>query len=98
MQFATTIHYKSKQNKQQEDQMIVYLKCFAILASDAVCDYRSSAPFDLPAGQTILNLIERLGMAREAVKIAFVNNKIAAMDTVLADGDRVALAPAVGGM
>lgn len=32
------------------------------------------------------------------VKIAFVNSRKVDLDTVLADGDRVGLTPAVGGM
>ncbi len=78
--------------------MKIYLKCFATLASGEHCDHRNATPFDLPTGQTVKNLLQRVGVAREAVKIAFVNNRIAGMDTVLAEGDRVALAPAVGGM
>ncbi|MDJ0809359.1 MAG: MoaD/ThiS family protein [Desulfobacterales bacterium] len=78
--------------------MKIYLKCFASLTNEEHCDHRNATPFDVPAGQTVNNLLTRVGVAREAVKIAFVNNRIAGMDTVLADGDRVALAPAVGGM
>jgi len=32
------------------------------------------------------------------VKIAFVNSRVVNFDTVLSEGDRVGLAPAVGGM
>ncbi len=78
--------------------MKVQLKCFATLAENEACDYSDATTFDLPTGQTVKNLIQRIGVAREAVKIAFVNNRIAGFETVLADGDRVALAPAVGGM
>lgn len=78
--------------------MNINVKCFATLANAEKCDYRAAASFDLPAGQTIKNLLSRLGVDREAVKIAFVNNRIAGLDKVLEDGDQVALAPAVGGM
>ena len=78
--------------------MKIYMKCFATLARKDSCDHRNATPFDLPAGQTVKNLLQRVGVARDTVKIAFVNNRIAGMDTVLAEGDRVALAPAVGGM
>ena len=78
--------------------MKIHVKCFATFARDEKCDYRLATSYDLPAGQTIKALLKRLGVAREAVKIAFVNNRIVALDTILNDGDRVALAPAVGGM
>ncbi len=78
--------------------MKIYVKCFATFAREGTCDYRWATPFDLPAGQTIKVLLRRLGVAREAVKIAFVNNRIVPLDKVLKEGDRVALAPAVGGM
>ncbi len=78
--------------------MKIYLKCFATLTKEDYCDHRNATPFDLPAGQTVKNLLQHVGVARESVKIAFVNNRIAGLDTLLAEGDRVALAPAVGGM
>jgi molybdopterin converting factor small subunit len=78
--------------------MDINIKCFATLANAEKCDYRTTTTFDLPAGQTIKNLLARIGVDREAVKIAFVNNRIVGLDTVLEDGDQVALAPAVGGM
>jgi molybdopterin converting factor small subunit len=49
-------------------------------------------------GQTVEDLVERAGITRDDVKIAFVNNRVVDFDTVLSDGDRVGLAPAVGGM
>ena len=38
------------------------------------------------------------GLPKEEIKLIFVNNKRAGFDTVLKDGDQVALAPPVGGM
>ena len=78
--------------------MKVYVKCFATLAQDDKCNYRQAEAMSVPAGMTIRNFVKLLGVAQEAVKIAFVNNRIAPMDQPLEDGDRVALAPAVGGM
>ena len=78
--------------------MKVHLKCFATLAQKDTCDYSDATPYDLPAGQTVKNLLKRVGVARDAVKVAFVNNRIVGMDQVLNEGDRVALTPAVGGM
>jgi len=78
--------------------MKITLKCFATLSNPDTCDYNDSTPYDLAAGQTVEDLAERAGIARTDVKIAFVNGQIAGLDTTLRDGDRVGLAPAVGGM
>jgi sulfur carrier protein ThiS len=78
--------------------MKVNLKCFAQLVKEQVCDYKESTPHELPEGATASDLIERLGLPREEIKIIFVNNTIVAAGTVLRDGDKVALAPVTGGM
>ena len=78
--------------------MRVYVKCFSTLAEDGKCDYQNAESVDVPGGTTVSSFLRFVGVAREAVKIAFVNNRIVAMDQPLRDGDRVALAPAVGGM
>jgi molybdopterin converting factor small subunit len=38
------------------------------------------------------------GIAKDNIKIAFINNKIVGLDTVLSDDDRIGLAPSVGGI
>lgn len=78
--------------------MKVNLKCFSALVKPEACDYKDSTEYDLEDGQTVEGLVQRAGIAREDVKIAFVNSRIVGLDTVLSDGDRVGLAPAVGGM
>ena len=78
--------------------MKVNLKCFAKLAKEQVCDYKESTPHELPEGSTVSNLVERLGLPREEIKVIFVNNTIVAAETVLRSGDNVALAPVTGGM
>ena len=78
--------------------MKVNLKCFSTLADSETCDYKSSTPYDLAEGQTVEDLFQRAGIAKKDVKIAFVNSRIVDFETVLSDGDRVGLAPAVGGM
>jgi molybdopterin converting factor small subunit len=74
------------------------LKCFANLVNPDTCDYKHSSTYDLTDGKTVDDLIDRAGIARKDVKIAFVDSQIVDFDTVLCDGDRVGLAPAVGGM
>ncbi len=78
--------------------MKVNLKCFAQLVKEQVCDYKESIPHELPEGSTVSDLIERLGLPREEIKVIFVNNTIVAAGTVLRNGDNVALAPVTGGM
>jgi sulfur-carrier protein len=78
--------------------MKIELKCFATLADGETCDYRQSTTYDLNDGRTVGHLVERAGIARSDVKIAFLNHRIVGLDAVLSDGDRVGLAPATGGM
>jgi molybdopterin converting factor small subunit len=78
--------------------MKIELKCFASLVDPDTCDFRESTSYALTQGQTVADLVREAGLADEDIKIAFVNSRVVAMDSVLSDGDRVGLAPAVGGM
>ena len=78
--------------------MNVSVKCFAQLARDAVCDHSGGTPHDLRAGATVNDLIDKLGLPREQIKLVFVNSRIVPAETTLNEGDQVALAPATGGM
>ena len=78
--------------------MKVDLKCFSKLVNPESCDFNKSTVYDLDDGQTVEDLVQRAGISGEDVKIAFVNSRVVDLDTVLSDGDRVGLAPAVGGM
>jgi molybdopterin converting factor small subunit len=78
--------------------MKVNLKCFSRLVNPDACDFKESTPYDLEDGQTVDDLVRRAGIARQDVKIAFVNSRIVDFDTTLSEGDQVGLAPAVGGM
>jgi sulfur carrier protein ThiS len=53
---------------------------------------------NLNDGQTVEALVESAGLDKKSVKIAFVNNKIVNMGRVRSGGDRIGLAPPVGGM
>ena len=78
--------------------MKVKLKCFSSLANSDTCDYSGSTAYDLADGQTVEDLVQRAGIARQDVKIVFANSRKVDFDTVLTDGDRIGLTPAVGGM
>ena len=74
--------------------MKVNLKCFANLANPDTCDFKDATAYELEDGQTVDHLIKLAGIKSKDVKIAFVNNSVAKIDTVLGEGDRVALTPA----
>ncbi len=78
--------------------MKVNLKCFSKLVNPETCDYKESTPYELDDGQSVEDLVSRAGLAKEDVKIVFINSRKVDFDTVLADGDNVGLAPSVGGM
>lgn len=78
--------------------MKVDLVCFSKLANADTCDYHGATVYELPEGRTVADLARIAGIAPKDVKIAFVNRRISSVDTLLSDGDRVGLAPAVGGM
>jgi len=78
--------------------MKVNLRCFSKLAETDTCNFSESTPYDLTNGHTVGDLVERAGIDRKDVKIVFVNSRIKGLETPLTEGDRVGLAPAVGGM
>lgn len=78
--------------------MKISLKCFSSLVNPDTCNFKDSTTYSLKDGQTVDDLVQRAGFDKQDVKIAFVNNQIVYFDKVLSDGDRVGLAPAVGGM
>ncbi len=78
--------------------MKVKLRCFSKLANPETCNFNDSTEYELEDGQTVGDLLQRVQIADNDVKIAFVNSKIVGFDTILSNGDKVGLAPAVGGM
>ena len=78
--------------------MDIDLVCFSKFVNEDTCDYTKATRYRLPEGGTVADLAAHAGIDHGDVKIAFVNRRIASLDTELTDGDRVGLAPAVGGM
>jgi len=78
--------------------MKVNLKCFAELSEGDVCDFTGSDQYEISEGDTVENLLDRLGMPKEEIKIIFLNHKIVDFGAVLHDGDQLGLAPPVGAM
>ena len=52
-----------------------------------------NATLKLPKGSSVKELVQHVGLTKEDVEGAFVNNRIVSTDTMLQDGDRVALVP-----
>jgi len=52
---------------------------------------------EVPPGTTIAQVLARLGVPREKVKLIFLNGIHAEEDTLLKDGDRVAAFPPIAG-
>ena len=78
--------------------MNINVKCFSTLVNPDTCDFSGSTSLEMDDGKTVADLAQSLNVKQEDVKLVFVNHKHADMDTRLADGDTVGLAPAVGGM
>lgn len=78
--------------------MKVNLKCFSSLSNSDGCDFRDSTTYELADGQTVEDLIQSAGLSKGEIKITFVNSRKSDFETVLSHGDKVGLAPAVGGM
>lgn len=78
--------------------MKVNMKCFATLVDVGSCNFDDGTVYKLKEGHTVEDLIEASGLPKEDIKIAFVNSKKVGFDAVLSEGDRIAFAPATGGM
>ncbi len=78
--------------------MKVKVKCFSTLVKADVCDYKGSKEHELAAGGTVKDLIAKLGLSMEEIKIIFVNSKEVDANAVLKDGDQVGMSPVTGGM
>ena len=53
--------------------------------------------FPVAEGTTVENLADLLGIDPKDAKLIFINGRKGALDSVLAEGDRVGLFPPVGG-
>jgi molybdopterin converting factor small subunit len=52
---------------------------------------------DLPAGATLGELVQQLGLPQEEVKLFFVNGRSQSQEHALTGGDEVGIFPPVGG-
>ena len=79
--------------------MRVTVKLFAGLKDFAPVEGLPGTPFELelPAGGTLGDVVARLDLPEEEVKISFVNGITRELDAVLNDGDEIGIFPPVGG-
>ena len=78
--------------------MNVSVRCFANLAKEDICDYRQRTDYALPQNAIVNDLVDTLGFDREEIKLIYVNNQSSTLETPLHEGDKLAFAPATGGM
>ena len=72
----------------------IQIKLFATLL-EKLPDNADSFP--VAEGTTVANLADLLGIDPKDAKLIFINGRKGALDSVLAEGDRVGLFPPVGG-
>lgn len=78
--------------------MRVTVKLFATLVRFSSSS-QSGAPFEMiiPESAVVQDLVDKLGIPREEIKISFVNGLIRDVDWVLNEGDEVGIFPPIGG-
>lgn len=74
--------------------MPIELKCYATLAP---LSPSNADAFPIREGETVEDVMRRLSIPIDEIKIVFVNGINAPLDHPLADGDRVGVFPPVGG-
>ena len=72
----------------------IRLKLFATLQAYSP---GNAAAFPIAPPATVAQVVARLGIPEDMVKLIFVNSRRVALDTVLKDGDQVGIFPPVGG-
>ena len=82
--------------------MIVRAKLFATLrryAPNASAGAQAGTPFemDVPDGATLADLVKRLALPADQVKVAFVNGRARPDEWRLEPGDEIGIFPPVGG-
>jgi molybdopterin synthase sulfur carrier subunit len=86
--------------------MQVYAKLFATLVRLVPDDVSARYPkiragsrldVDLPEGSTLADLLDRLGLPRDKVRVIFVNGRAQPLDYRLQPGDEAGIFPPIGG-
>jgi len=77
--------------------MEVKVRLFATLRQYLPEGAEGTMSMNLPEGTTVGDLLARMGIPEETVKLRFVNGSHADVDKVLAHGDEVGLFPPLAG-
>ena len=78
--------------------MTVHAKLFATLRRfRPEVKMGESFPVELPEGATLAQLMQKVGLPEEEVKVVFVNGLFRTGEHPLASGDEVGIFPPVGG-
>lgn len=79
--------------------MNVNVKCFSSLSNSDTCRYDKARTIALESDTaTVKTLADQVNVSENDVALVFVNGRRSVIDKQLAEGDRVAFVPAVGGM
>jgi len=79
--------------------MKINIKCFASLSTDDTCRHDQPRSITLDGDNaTVGSLIDHVRIPQNDIATVLVNGRRSGVDCRLADGDRVAFVPAVGGM
>ena len=78
----------------REDDVTITIKCFASLAGFQPAD---AEEFPISPGETVAEVMTRLGIPEGGVALIFVDNVHRRPETVLKDGDTVGFFPPIGG-
>ena len=76
--------------------MKIQVKLFANIRKYLPAVYDGEC-MDVPDDDTVEQLVARLGIPDEMVKVVFVNNRRVERETVLKAGDRVGIFPPIAG-
>jgi len=60
-------------------------------------DGRASVDLEITPGETVGQVLERLGVPQEQTRVVFVDNQATGLDRKLAGGEELAVFPAIGG-
>ncbi|HDL85753.1 MAG TPA: MoaD/ThiS family protein [Candidatus Acetothermia bacterium] len=75
-------------------QITVDVRLFATLRRDASA---SAQRLTLRARTSPRDVAKRLAISHEEIHLVFINGRVASLDQLLQDGDRLALFPPIGG-
>lgn len=58
---------------------------------------KPSLEVEIDPGQTVGELLDRVGVPRQQTRILFVNSRVAGLHDPLSGGERIGVFPAIGG-